>query len=536
MDKIQLAITDLDRSNAERFESIVLLIEGVLAVDTWLGRAELQLRDKDVIPAVMTVLSQHGFVVKEEQVAVQNGQDNRPQRVTKYVAIDGMTCRSCEITIERKFKKLSGVLKVNVNAVKGIAEIVCRDCVPDQKTLHDAISHHGYTVRGFTTPDAVMNMAEKPSFGRLVGLFALVLVLGSILKKIGLFSTATTIGATIGVGAAMILGLVAGSSSCMAVSGGLLLSSAGKFRERYGGGGFAARMKPVLMFVFGRVVSYAFLGGLIGLIGKAFTPSPLITGGLVVLAAIFMITMGLEMLKIAPTWLKELMPRMPKRLSHVIMDAEGKEHPVAPFLLGAGTFFLPCGFTQALQLYALTTGSFGQSALVLGGFALGTAPALLALGWASTSLKGKIGKLFFQFSGALVVVLGVINLQSGFTVAGYPISLPKFGSSIATVDTANASGLPPVVGGKQILKMDVGGSGGPYDPDELTVKAGVPVQWQINGVNVAGCISGLQSPKLGVRTFLRPGQNTVEFTAPSAGKYVFSCSMGMYRGVITAVQ
>ena len=95
-------------------------------------------------------------------------------------------------------------------------------------------------------------------------------------------------------------------------------------------------------------------------------------------------------------------------------------------MFGGATFFFPCGFTQALQVYALTTGSFFGSAAILAGFAIGTAPALLALGWASSSLKGKFGKLFFQFSGALVIVLGLWNMQNGLTLAGYPISLPQF--------------------------------------------------------------------------------------------------------------
>lgn len=208
-----------------------------------------------------------------------------------------------------------------------------------------------------------------------------------------------------------------------------------------------------------------------------------------------------------------------------------------PALLGAGTFFLPCGFTQSLQLYALTTGSFMKGALVLGAFALGTAPALLTLGWASSSLKGNAGKLFFQFSGALVVVLGLWNIQNGFTVAGYPLALPDLSPASGAVAAGADAGanLPKVVNGKQVITMDVGGPNGPYYPDVLTVKAGTPVRWEINGVNVAGCISYLQSRQLGVGLSLKQGPNVAEFTPPTPGSYVFSCSMGMYRGTINVV-
>ncbi|HSD12650.1 MAG TPA: sulfite exporter TauE/SafE family protein, partial [Patescibacteria group bacterium] len=455
-----------------------------------------------------------------------------------HVYVDGMTCRSCEITIERKFKRVRGVRRADADAARGVVKIVCEGgCVPDVGALRAALKGHDYSVRSIGSADDPVASAERPSLARLVGLFALVLLLGSMLSKLGLFTRQAEVGATIGVAAALVLGLVAGSSSCIAVSGGLLLSSAAKFRERYGGLSAAGRMRPVFMFVAGRTLSYAFLGGVIGAVGKAFTPSPLVTGALIVAAAAFMLIMGLDMLKIAPPWLKSLLPRMPKSLSHRIMDAEGKEHPVMPALLGAATFFLPCGFTQSLQLYALTTGSFMKGALVLGAFALGTAPALLALGWASSSLKGTAGKLFFQFSGALVVVLGLWNIQNGFTVAGYPLSLPTLspGTGAIAAGVDDGAQAPAVVAGKQVITMDVGGPNSAYYPDVLTVKAGIPVRWEINGVNVGGCISYLQSRKLGVGIQLKPGLNVVEFTPPAPGSYLFSCSMGMFRGTINVI-
>ena len=83
--------------------------------------------------------------------------------------------------------------------------------------------------------------------------------------------------------------------------------------------------------------------------------------------------------------------------------------------------------------------------------------------------------------------------------------------------------------------MAVGGPGEAYDPDILTVKAGIPVRWEIDGVNVAGCISYLQSSKLGIGIQLKQGPNVVEFTPKKPGTYSFSCSMGMFRGTINVI-
>lgn len=227
---------------------------------------------------------------------------------------------------------------------------------------------------------------------------------------------------------------------------------------------------------------------------------------------------------------------MPKNLSHRIMDKESNAHPLAPFLLGAGTFFLPCGFTQALQLYALTTGSFAASSLTLFAFALGTAPALLALGWASGSLKGKMGKLFFQFSGALVIVLGIWNFQNGLNLIGYPLAFG--GDTGAQEATASGGDDSAVLGAAdekdvQVVKMSV--TRGGYSPSNLTVQAGKPVRWEVDGTNAGGCITVLVSQSLGIQQALKPGINTFEFTPKKPGKIPFSCSMGMYRGSFTVV-
>jgi len=251
------------------------------------------------------------------------------------------------------------------------------------------------------------------------------------------------------------------------------------------------------------------------------------------IAAVDMLIMGLEMLHIAPAWVKRLLPRTSKSLSHKIMDAEGKEHWATPFFLGAATFFLPCGFTQALQLYALTTGSFGTASTILLAFALGTAPALLVLGYASNSLKGKLGKWFFQFSGALVVVLGLWNIQNAFSIAG--ISLP-FASSKSS-DAPLLMSIPNTVerkDGVQVVKMKVDSLEG-YVPENITIEAGKPVRWEVDGTNAGGCATVLISRELGVQTVLKKGINVIEFTPQKPGKIAFSCSMGMYRGTFTVI-
>ncbi|MEK7067923.1 MAG: sulfite exporter TauE/SafE family protein, partial [Patescibacteria group bacterium] len=357
-----------------------------------------------------------------------------------------------------------------------------------------------------------------------------VLIIGKLLSRLGLLSPNVGLFNSSSLGAVFVLGLVVASSSCLAVAGGLLLSSVKTFRERYQSVTVLGRLAPVLLFVGGRVVGYGLLGGIIGWLGKSLTPSPVVTGVITMAAAVYMLVMGLDMLNLAPQWLKRLKPRMPKRLGHAIMNAEGHQHILMPAVLGAGTFFLPCGFTQALQLYALTTGSFWTSAVLLAVFALGTAPALIGLGWASSSFSGKLGQMFFRLAGATVIVLGIWNLQNGLTVAGYPLRWPSWTSS-SIVSTEGVT----YDGRTQVMKMSADVAG--YSPNSFTLRQGVPTRWEIDASSTAGCIRVLQAPRLGIRNqLLKDNQtNIIEFTPQTVGTFAFSCSMGMYRGQIVVV-
>src|SRR3990167_1259661 len=412
------------------------------------------------------------------------------------LVIDGMHCQSCEVLIEREWKELSGVQNVNVSSKDGRAEVRYSGEAPSLDALDARIKPHGYHIQRHPVPTPSEHttkkphqdhptedwpkMSTRPTAAQLLGLVVLVFLIGTLLSKLGLLKPSVAIGGSMTLGAAFFLGLFAASSSCLAVSGGLLISSVSSFQRRFGGKTNMSRMRPVFLFVVGRIASYTVLGGVIGLIGSSLLLSPTLMGLLTIVAAVYMLVMGLDMLHLAPNGLKALLPRMPKSISHRVFDVQKENGAFGPFFLGAATFFLPCGFTQALQLYALTTGSAITSGLLLGAFALGTAPSLFALGWASSSLKGKAGTFFLQLSGVAVVVLGLWNIQNGLTIAGYPLSLPNIeisqASTTATEEPSTADDPNvEVADGEQVIRMTLTARDPYYYPsDTYTVAAGVP--------------------------------------------------------------
>lgn len=453
------------------------------------------------------------------------------------VQLAGMTCHSCEVSIEKSWRTLPGIKKVHANFAKNMAMLEVEGDIPSKELLQNALDGTPYHVQSVGVEIKKIVCAvptTRLSFMEIIGLFALVLVLLGILSKLGWIGGSVSMNGALTFGAVFLIGLVAASSSCIAVTGGLLLSLVASFREKYETLGKKAPFQPVLLFVIGRIIGYTVLGGVLGAIGGELSISPVFTGAITFIAASYMLLTGLNLLHILPNSLKFLLPRLPKFMAHKILDAGGSSKSLAPLILGALTFFLPCGFTQSLQLYALTTGSFTYGALTMLAFSLGTAPALLVLGFA-TNLGGKVGKFFHSFAGALVVVLGLWNISNAFAIFGYPISFTSAqtsnASQIKTI-TSESSVQVPIENGEQIVRMVVDGV---YRPDHFTIQTGIPVRWEVDGTKAGGCTGVLTSRALGVQEFLKPGINTIKFTPKEPGEIRFACSMGMVRGSFTVI-
>jgi plastocyanin len=144
-------------------------------------------------------------------------------------------------------------------------------------------------------------------------------------------------------------------------------------------------------------------------------------------------------------------------------------------------------------------------------------------------------------AGSLVLFFALYNINFQLNVLGIS-SLSDLGinpgqSSSASKNNSLQSeeGLPPIVDGKQILKMDASSSG--YSPNYFKVRTGMPVRWEITDKGTSGCTNAVISKNLFDGEIpLTPGQTSVkEFTPTQPGKYKFSCWMGMISGIIEVV-
>lgn len=110
---------------------------------------------------------------------------------------------------------------------------------------------------------------------------------------------------------------------------------------------------------------------------------------------------------------------MPKFIAKHAHGVSKFNHTLTPLLVGVATFFLPCGFTQSMQLYTLTTGSFLTGGLTMFAFALGTLPVLALISFSSFSIqKSSKAGIFFKTAGLIVIMFALFNLINSLVVIG----------------------------------------------------------------------------------------------------------------------
>ena len=102
--------------------------------------------------------------------------------------------------------------------------------------------------------------------------------------------------------------------------------------------------------------------------------------------ALFMLVIGINLLDVF-RGASRLQPSMPGFISKRRWVPPALTHTFTPALVGGATFFLPCGFTQAMQLYAVSTGSAVSGSLTMLFFALGTLPALALFSFTSLAVR-----------------------------------------------------------------------------------------------------------------------------------------------------
>ncbi len=327
--------------------------------------------------------------------------------------VSGTHCASCKILIEDVLSEQDFIEKAVVNLKKEIIEIETtgdKDSQEIADILTDKLGPNGYKL----SLEKIM-IDKKRDYVLFVAipLGLVFLILFFLLQKSGILNIG--LGGETTPTTSFIIGIIASLSSCLAVVGGLVLSLSAKVAQDDKG----SKKKPFILFHTGRLFGFAILGGILGLIGEAIGVNFMLSSILGLIASFVMIVLGLNLLGI----FKKNKITLPSNIFSFFRKVENTT--IAPILIGLGTFFLPCGFTQSMQIVALSSGSFMSGFMIMFSFALGTLPVLALLSFGSVSFAhSKYAPLFFKSAGVVVVGLGVFAFLAG--LAGVGIINPLF--------------------------------------------------------------------------------------------------------------
>lgn len=435
-----------------------------------------------------------------------------------FVRVGGMHCEHCVEAVQCALRAVEGVETVRLSG--HVAEVSPE---VDRAKIVEAIRDAGYDTR-------LDWITETPPRGRAwIGLAtaaAMAVAWQGLRKVAGIypFDVFPSAGEAASLGALFVVGLLT-SLHCAGMCGGFALSatlgarSASQTRDAGDAvgqqNGRLGNWMPALLYNVGRIGVYALIGAAAGALGAAISPGPRIRGALQLVAGIAMILFALRQLGIIDipglgAWNGRRHLRLPPRTALV-----------RPLLIGAANGLMPCGPLQAVQLWALGSGSAARGALALLCFGLGTAPLLFAFA-AGASLLARRRALVATLAGALVLLLGIGMARRGIVAL-------RVAAPVRAEQEADASGawLLATEGedGVQIVRFDLEWDRYP----DIAVEAGRPVRLIVHAEadRITGCNNEFSCPALGLHAKLAQGDNVAEFLPAAPGLYSYSCWMDM---------
>lgn len=428
------------------------------------------------------------------------------------VPANGMTCRNCETILQNALMKEDGVKHVTASYRDGTVSVRYDAQQTDKARIKARIQQAGYDVA--TAPSR-----KRPAWINAVIILALLLIAYQLLSRLGVFTFLPQVQA----GSSLIMLFLVGvmtSVHCIAMCGGINLSAVAARARQNPRKSETAR--AALLYNGGRIVSYTITGAVAGALGLVLSLSELGRNLIMIVAGVFMVLMGLNILGYTP-WLRKIRMPMPRAL----VGLQARMSKSSSFLVGLFNGLMPCGPLQTMQLYALGTGSVIMGALSMMVFAVGTVPLMFGIGFIAGALTGRKSQVIKLASALLVILLG-------FQMLGRAVDLPMLIQARQASTQVQAAGVPArMEDGYQIVETRF--ANGRYQP--ITVQAGVPVRWIISAQegDLNGCNNSILINEYNIAQDLQYGETIVEFFPEEVGIVRYTCWMNMISSRITIV-
>ncbi len=455
----------------------------------------------------------------------------------KRLRVAGMSCAHCERSVASAASTISGVAAAKADAARGILELSLGtgfDEADGYESLASAVAAAGYTLQ---LPAAIDTEANDKLIAFAAGL-ALAAAFW-LADHNGLFSALPMIENGLSLGAIFVTGLLS-SLHCISMCGGLALAQGSRGLKAPQARG---AVMPSLAYNAGRVVSYTAIGAAVGAAGEVLRIG---AGGralILGLAGLFMLIMGLSL----AGWLR--LPRLRWKGFQRFGERTGSlAARFGPFAVGLANGFIPCGPLQAMQVFALGSGSALAGALAMFAFSIGTTPLLFAFGIGGALVPPRYRVIALRAGAVLVMFLGLTTLGRAWALAPSRGPATRESAAISSGQPQAARGQAPLTGtaapqlsGQVATLMgsyqEVRVSVGARNYGEIIVQVGIPVRFNLSAAPGAlnGCNNAIVIPSLNLQKPLSVGDNIVEFLPERTGVIPYSCWMGMIRSRIVVV-
>lgn len=172
----------------------------------------------------------------------------------------------------------------------------------------------------------------------------------------------------------------------------------------------------VLLYNFGRIITYGGLGVLFGLLGASFSLAgfqqfiALFLGVIFLMAGVF--SFNLESTLLKWKWTSRLFFFVKSRLSMFLQ----KKSIQSLFFIGLMNGLLPCGLVYMALAGAISSGTLSGGFMWMLAFGLGTVPLMLAATVSGNFVRGTLRSFFKKSYPAILVIFAFLLIMRGLNV------------------------------------------------------------------------------------------------------------------------
>ncbi len=321
----------------------------------------------------------------------------------KIINIKWMHCVSCEILLEKQLQKIHWVKVLKLSYRKWILEVEYKHN-SDYDQIVKTITKNWYKV--VKNSEKNENSNNNLLSNIIAVLFVIIFII--IWKLFNLYQYLPETN-TLSYSWAFLVWIIASLSTCLAIVWWIII-----WFSKYidSSNSRTWNVKVQLWFQIWRLLWFFLLWWILWLLGKLISISLSFSSILTFFIWILLLYMWLNILWILPS-LSRYWINMPKSFAGKI---EKLWKPQYSPMVWAMTFFLPCWFTQTMQLLAVSSWSFISWWLVMLFFALWTFPVLFSI-WVWTSyIKDKKIELLNKIVAWILIVFWITTISNSYNL------------------------------------------------------------------------------------------------------------------------